>query len=324
MEEIIKTICGNQNKPQTWIGQKENGMYFRTASFKGNKSGTPAVKILNFSDVHINYSNEKDIENDEIMLTMQHRIWNGGGISVRALKRAMEYGKDFDRIIVCGDVLDYMSFGAMELMDKYLWDADSNIIVTLGNHEWMRQMQTGVEDKTPIQERYAILEKYWRHNIYYKSEILGEKVMVIQMDNSRHCYWGMQVEKLERDIEIARRNDCIILIFQHDVLSTGKKEDSYVEALIECDGNNHNFYTDAIGPHQQHEATTKVYNLITQNADVIKGIFCGHLHSGYYTEIEASYKAADGSIQKATIQQYVMEGLVYNDYVGHVMEITVE
>ena len=48
------------------------------------------------------------------------------------------------------------------------------------------------------------------------------------------------------------------------------------------------------------------------------------MHSGYYTEIEASYKAADGSIHQATIPQYVMEGLVYNNYVGHVMEITVE
>ncbi len=320
----IKTVCGNPEIPQTWVGQKENGMYFRKAFFKSSRPETAPVRILSFADVHINYSNEQDIENDEIMLTLQHRVWNGGGISVRALKRAMEYGRNFDQIVVCGDVLDFLSYGAMELMDKYLWDAGPGTMVTLGNHEWTRQIQTGLEDRTPLQERYAILEKYWRHDIYYSSEIIGEKVMLIQMDNSRHCYWKLQSEKLSEDIKKARRNGYIILLFQHDALSTGKKEDSYVEAVIECDGDHYDFYTGAVGPHQKHKATTKIYEMITGNADVVKGVFCGHLHSGYYTEIKGSYKDKDGIRHRTSIPQYVMEGLVYNNYAGHVMEITVE
>lgn len=320
----VKTICGDINMPQKWIGQKENGMYFRKAHFKSGRPGTPPARILCFADVHINYSNERDIDNDEIMLTLQNRVWNGGGVSVRALRRITEYGKGFDKIIVCGDVLDYMSSGAMELMDKYLWDAAPHAMVTLGNHEWTRQIQTGGTDVTPLQERYNILEKYWRHDIYYCSEVIGDKVMVIGMDNSRHRYFASQAKKLAKDIETARSSGYIILLFQHDILSTGKKEDSYVEALIECDGDHYDFYTGGIGPHLSHEATTAVYELITKNADVIKGIFCGHLHSGYYTEIAASFMTADGKERETVIPQYVMEGAVYNGYVGHVTEITVE
>ena len=57
---------------------------------------------------------------------------------------------------------------------------------------------------------------------------------------------------------------------------------------------------------------------------MVKGIFCGHLHSGFYTEVKASYIDSDGERADAYIPQYNMEGAVYDDYAGHVMEITVE
>lgn len=87
-----------------------------------------------------------------------------------------------------------------------------------------------------------------------------------------------------------------------------------------------NFYSfPAVGhPDSADEATMKVYKLITENADVVKGIFCGDYHNAHYTEILASYVDVDGKKQDTVIPQYVTEALVYDEYVGHVLEITVE
>lgn len=165
--------------------------------------------------------------------------------------------------------------------------------------------------------------------MYYFSEVLEDKVMVIQLDNSCHKYWDFQIGKLAKDIQFAREKRYIILIFQHEGISTGKKEDAKnVFAIRESEGagNHINFYNNHVVGHigESDKATREVYRLLTENADVIKGFFCGHYHSAYYTEVRGSYADANGKRQEAAIPQYAVEGLIYDGYVGHVMEITVE
>ena len=58
------------------------------------------------------------------------------------------------------------------------------------------------------------------------------------------------------------------------------------------------------------------------NADIVKAVFCGHMHSDYYTEIIATYKDADGKTVDTVIPQYVHTGSIY-DGTGHVFRITV-
>lgn len=62
----------------------------------------------------------------------------------------------------------------------------------------------------------------------------------------------------------------------------------------------------------------QVYDIITNNADVIKGIFCGHVHNDHYVEVKA--KTSDG--QDAVIPQYVLTAAFYDK--GHVLKITVK
>lgn len=329
VEEKMTTICGSLDDLPRWIGQKEDGMFVRKAIFKSNKSDTKPVRILNFADVHLNYTNEEDFENEEVMYSKERRTWNADAASVPALIKAMKYGEQFDRVVITGDVMDYLTCGCMELMDKYIWEKDPNVIVTLGGHELTRQMQTGRPNMTTLEERQAIVEKHWRHDMYYLSEVLGDKVMLIQLDNSCHRYWDFQIEKLSRDIELAREKGYIVLVFQHEGISTGKLEDAKnVFAIRESDGagNNINFYNNHVVGHigESDKATREVYKLLTENADVIKGFFCGHYHSAYYTEVKGSYLDANGERKEAIIPQYAVEGLIYDDYVGHVMEITVE
>lgn len=65
-------------------------------------------------------------------------------------------------------------------------------------------------------------------------------------------------------------------------------------------------------------ATEQIYDLIRNNADVIKGTFCGHQHFDYYTEIVA--KTADG--KDTIIPQYIMCAAYRHN--GHLMKITVK
>lgn len=297
-------------------------MYIRRADFASKKPDTKPIKILHFTDVRLNWTNKQDENNDEIMYTKKFRHWNENAASVKALEKAMDYAENFDKTVITGDVLDFMSSGAMELMDKYVWNRDPNITVTLGNHEHVRQMETDKTDETSLESRLAVLEKFWRHDMYYTSEILGDKVMIINLDNSRERYWDFQVHKLAKDIGRAKREKLIILIFQHDAISTGKREDMHVKALIECDGDEGDFYNTVGSTNKTDKATDAVYKLITENADVVKGLFCGHYHSGFYTEVKACYTDEKG-VHDAVIPQYIEEGLVYNDYAGHVLEITV-
>lgn len=323
------TIVGDPSDPQGWIYQKEDGMFVREARFQSRKPHTKPVRILHFTDVHLNWTNEQDLANEEVMYTKQCRKWNADGASVKALEKAMRYAEGFDQTVITGDVLDYLSCGAMELMDKYIWDKDPDVMVALGGHELTRQMQTGRPDMTALEDRQALLEAFWRHDMYYFSKVLGDKVMLIQLDNSCHKYWDHQVKKLAKDIGRARQNGWIVLIFQHEPISTGKPEDvDSICTLRESSGagNTRNFYCKYCVGHigESDRPTREVYRLLTENADVVKGIFCGHSHSAYFMEVLGSYEDKDGNRHEAMIPQYVEEGLVYDNYVGHVMEITVE
>ena len=318
-----KTVCGSSCYKPTWFYQREDGIFVREADFEAKKHGE-TVKILAFADVHLNYVNKDDEENEEVMHTVKCRVWNKDAASVKALKKVMDYGDGFDKVVICGDILDYLSCGAMELMDKYIWDRRPDVMATLGGHDATRQMQTGLPNKTSVEERYAVLEKFWRHDIYYKSEVLKETVMLIQLDNGQHKYWECQIEKLKKDLDYARENNLAVLIFQHEPISTGNPADSDVKAVVVYDGESENFYDEVIGDFDTFDdATRSVYKLICENADVVCGVFCGHAHSGYYAEINGSFKDENGKICPKAIPQYVMEGLPYDDYVGHVTEITV-
>ena len=68
-----------------------------------------------------------------------------------------------------------------------------------------------------------------------------------------------------------------------------------------------------IGGAERCDATTmKIYDLITENADVVKAIFTGHWHSQFYSEVCASYEK-NGEKVPAFIPQYVISGNPYHE-----------
>ncbi len=321
-----KDIVGNSEEPNRWIYSYEDGPFVREVSIKSRKSHMKPLEIVQFSDVHFNYCNERDMNEaiPALMSTLEKRLWLRNGKSVLTAKKAMEYAAMSDQTIVTGDILDYLSFGAVELTQKELFWQDINMLACVGGHEITRVMQGTVADNSTRESRLDIIRSFWCNDIQYESRILGDRVLAVVLDNGANVgYTEEQYEKLRADIEYARDNDLIILMFEHEGLCTANPLDTDIKHVRMNDRNSKgDFATRFIGSEKTtDEWTLKAYALIRKSGDVIKGIFCGHHHSDYYTEILATDE--NGELNGNIIPQYVLTANVYDD-MGHVIKITVD
>ncbi|MBE6611046.1 MAG: hypothetical protein E7632_01025 [Ruminococcaceae bacterium] len=321
----VEIVHGDPAEPNTCIKKfADSGVHFREITYDTGKGGE-MIEIDQITDVHFNYCNEKDLQNPELAYTVTCRHWLANASSVPACDKAMEAAKFADLVVVTGDTLDYLTEGAMELTNEHIWGVDPDALIPLGGHDVTRQMQTGRPNETTIEERYAAVEAAWKHDIYYESRTLGDKVIAVALDNGQSHYWDYQIEKLAADIKKARENGMIVLIFQHEPISTRKPEDVEVAAIKRYDPWTCNFYSNGIGsPDRDPDHATKtVYELIVGNADVVRGVFVGHQHSAFYSEIAGWYTDENGVRHEKAIPQPVLEG---NPYLGcgHIYRIYVK
>ena len=303
-----------------------NGITVREVSFDTARGGEP-ITVLHLTDLHFNYCNQQDIDEADpvLMSTLANRKWLANGASVPAVQKLLQYGKDAEQIVITGDIFDYLSHGCIELAKTHLFEpCGDRLMASLGNHEAVRKMQGVVDDPTTFESRLAILQENWCNDIYYSSKVLGDKVMLIQMDDSTQfdttgrSFWNCQIDPLERDLARARENQWIVLLFFHNKLSTGNPADKLLRSSMVGDKNTeycdfYNYYARS----DSEGASGVIYNMIVNSADVIKGCFCGHHHSDFYTEILA--KTPDG--RETVIPQYCMMASIYGQ--GHALKITV-
>jgi len=302
----------------------------------GKRVGS-AVNIIHFSDVHFNAVNDEDKNNPTIMALYEGRDFNKGNkYNSLAAVKSLEFGKLFDRTVITGDLLDHYSFGNMELLKSVILDK-YDVLLTLGNHETAEIMPSingnGYKEKYTLEEKYDYLNKnLWTNDVYLYSEILSdkegnEKVMLLLLDNStnKYLYTEAQFNKLKGYIDSAREKQIPVLIFQHCPISTGWGDDEGKDLVEPYDiidnpnGVNSNYgkSSSLIGGELNRDAMSdKVYNLITGNGDIIKGVFCGHNHNNIYTEILAT-TPQNASVK---IPQYTVSG---NYSYSNVIQITV-
>ena len=148
------------------------------------------------------------------------------------------------------------------------------------------------------------------------------------MDNQNYTYQFSELhyERLEFYVNYAKEQKIPMLIFQHTPISTGRASEvvSPYDIIVNGNGKGENWgissYPALAGAnyHDTHNPmTNRVYDLIVNNADVVKGIFCGHVHNNIYTEIVA--KTSDGT--ETVIPQYTISG---NYFYSNINLITVE
>lgn len=304
----------------------ENGLTVRDVTV--NAGIGEEIYIGHLSDLHFNYCNKQDFDeaNPVVMSTYENRKWLANAQSVPTIRRCLEYIDDVDHLVISGDVMDYLSYGCMELMQKEIWDKYPDVLVPVGGHEFLRKMQGVVDDPSSRESRMKIIADFWKHDIYYETKLVKDKVLLIGLLNDEGVYTADQEEKLKKDIELAREKGYIILIFQHEPICSNNPKhisygiDEYLTQGDIHDGKPKNF-CDGVklaGSVFSDEQTMKVYKLIANNADVIKAVFSGHLHNDMSLEILGSYPNGE----KAYIPQYVHTASAYD--MGHLMRIIVK
>ncbi|MBQ8510001.1 MAG: metallophosphoesterase [Clostridia bacterium] len=324
MEASSTIFCGTPEHPETCIKRLESGLFLREMTFDSGKGGEP-VTIGQTTDLHFNYCDEIDLANRELAYTVTTRKWLANAESVNQAKQSLAYAAGCDQIVITGDVLDYLSHGAMTLTEELIWKPYPDALITPGGHEFTRQMQTGLPNETTIESRVAEVEKFWHHDMQYISKVLGGKCMIVLMNNGLGKYLDCQVERFADDIAAAKREGYVMLLFQHEPICTFKPEDTDVPAFYAFEKKSFDFYNRSVGSPAMNpdEPTQKIVEMIRSNADVIGGIFCGHRHSAFYLEVDGWYTDADGNRVSKAIPQPVLEGNPYCKN-GHVMKITVK
>lgn len=217
------------------------------------------------------------------------------------LTKMLEFADNYDQIVLGGDMVEH--YGVLQQYVDKAKAYQGKIMMTLGSHEAMKYSGTSTEE-----ERYAKIHSIWPHDENYYSKVLENKVMLIQINNGRGKFLDEQTEQFASDLSLAKSRGYKIVLFMHEPLYVADSAQSKVTPLYLSPqrtdlfdyycvrGVNFNNYQ---GKNAQG-ATKDIYEMITQNADTIQGIFCGHLHADFYTEITA--KNADGS--SAKIPQY--------------------
>ena len=215
----------------------------------------------------------------------------------------------------------------------------------MGGHDITKQMETGMSDETPEPERFEMLYEYDGqptddnpHNIHYSTRLLNDNVILVNLNNGTNFQyrWDQDlVNKLQKTVDEARANGYIVLIFEHEQISTSNPADTNVRSYDEgsglssdakSGGNNYNFnrvhYSSG-----NTETALGVYDIIQKNPDVIKGIFCGHMHTAATTYIWA--KNPDGSWmmdengEHVTIPQFLGRSNAYNGHYGEVTKLVI-
>ncbi len=339
LNQSKKTIVGSSSNKNKWVYQLgSEGLMVREAVINSGR-GDAAVELVQITDVHFTSVNSTDQSNASTMSSYNQRK-NTFTRAQANITRCMKYANYFEQTVITGDTMDFLSYGNLELIRSKIWNVNSNVMIALGNHDPVRVMglPNDVKDTTTAISRYNIVQNSWKHDIYYTSRVVNNKVMAIQMDNNKAPSNDM-VTKLTNDIDKARKSGYTILLFMHEPLVSNNPSETDVEALApNRSGDNAyvlNFYggngytygdanktkkwsADFFGGNHRSGNEKKVWQLITTNADVVGGVFSGHWHANFYSEIKATTKSGTQKI----IPQYVLAGAFHDG--GHVLRITVK
>ncbi|MBR7151242.1 MAG: metallophosphoesterase [Clostridia bacterium] len=311
-----------EDKDTMWTYTHEaGGMLVRNITIKTDKGGDP-IEIIQATDIHVNYLNDRDLAGDQDVINIANSYWLANGASLPGIQRVLNLAKDADQLVVTGDLMSYIGYGCLEFLDEHLFtdEFEGRIMASLGNHEtYAGRSGTEAEVKAYI-ERIA---QVWPNDPTYSSKVLGEKVMLIQMDNASStdipgvgtCFYQEQVSLLRADLETAREKGYVVLLFYHIPIATGNPKD--YRSISPYNGEQANFYSSGVGRYSTG-ASKEIYTLITENADIIKGAFCGHVHNDYYTNIKGTGQNGTGHL----IPQYIVRCNPYEN--GHTFRIIVE
>ncbi len=311
-------------------------LYVRDLVIETGIEGFEETDICFLTDPHFNYINKDDVNNglETTLSSYRGRSFAREGFTITAAITAMKFAQRFDKIVMGGDALDYVSHGALSITSRIFTERaiNGNIMMVLGNHEGdeLCQPDKNLQNILSLEERFDFCQKKWTNDVYYTKDILKsssgkEQVMLIGLNNSRGNYFENQITPLENDLQYAREKSIPVLIFQHVPMLTmnekekqysyARSEHTYFFANDEIESQKANTTVDMtsnsgyLGHALSDEATMTVCKLIRTNSDIIKGVFHGHEPGNMYTEIVGL--GSDGKPNGITIPQHGVSGTHY-------------
>ena len=315
----MKTIYSDPAGEAGNIVLLENGLHLWNVTI--NARIPEEVTVGHTADFHFNYCNRQDLdEADPVVLsTLEHRKWLANAASVPNARRSLAFlHETTDQIVVNGDTLDYLSHGAMEIMQREVWDQYPDIIATVGGHELSMQMQGTVPETLPRSARLSRVAEFWKHDVYYYSRLIKGKVLVVAVLNDLSRFTADQVSRFAADLKTARENGYVVLLFGHEPFRTNDPKDRSVtveDILIRGDTSG---FPLNLCDYGGADADTEAFNsLISNNADIIRGVFSGHRHNSLFRRILGK----DGNGTPMTIPHFIITANAYDQ--GHVMRICV-
>ena len=159
-DRLTATVTGSDGKIAESFYKLEEGLLVRDVVIEPVSTMEEPVTVVQVSDPHFNYCNEEDLaeNNPSTMSTWNNRDLNSfkrmperAHKALQNLIDGMEYASAYgDATVVTGDVLDYLSWGNLELMKRFITTSYPDTLVTLGNHEPVRVMglPTDVADQS--------------------------------------------------------------------------------------------------------------------------------------------------------------------------------
>lgn len=208
------------------------------------------------------------------VLSDTHLCTNASAIN--SFETVMQYVNLTDSVVICGDVCDtFANKSNADIFKKYFSDTYKNVFCVVGNHD---------KYSDNFAENVEYINNVWPHDPMYYSKAVKEKVILVGVNNGYGTFYEEQVVKLSNEIENARKNGQIIIFVHHISINT-----------MDC----------TTGVNKQ------IYDLLTENTDVVKLALSGHMHSDSKTMVE-------------NLPVYTVEGTGHDKMQNNMLVITVK
>ncbi|MBO5059513.1 MAG: hypothetical protein J6C82_01185 [Clostridia bacterium] len=336
-EEYGETPVGYREEQQTSHGETAHQTNYSGTLFMETTIDLgidEPLEFISYGDQHFKYMDGLDYEDPEIMYTAKKRKDSVNPIRrhYQSAQTMMEYASMFDYTMSVGDTVDFFSYGSLDIAKDVLFDKDPDMLVALGYHDYVVYTMNGRSSKEFNQSAAKkVLSSMYPNDITYASyDVPNTPIKVVYMDDSRNgqYYYSDGIhDKLAADIADAKANGKYIFIMKHEGMCTNDEDATTQEGFITGDLNDENSigYVNTINKYinyktqqgnvwfntisgqenyDQVKGTKAVLELIYHNADVIKGVFHGHVHANYVSEIKADYTDSEGNVVETTIPQY--------------------
>ena len=237
------------------------------------------LKLLHLSDTHICLADERDNERKRQLAFSRAKEF---GESLHIFNEAVEYGrKNCDLFVHTGDLIDFISYPNLEILQKYLSGTDSFFAV--GNHEFSQYVGEAWEDEAYKKQSFDRVQQCVANSIDFASRIING-LNLVAIDNSYYLFAERHLKMLRQ--EVAKGLPILLLVHNPlytdelycEMMENQKRECAYLvgvpKSKLIC-------YPEERFRQQMPDTPTERFVEYVRHEPAIKAILAGHLHFNY-------------------------------------------